>query len=164
MRTTDKYIFFWDGIYSQWYPSNMNIDGEDFNCCEQYMMYNKALVFRDYDTADRIMQTESPAEQKSLGRSVRNFNREVWDQHCMSIVIKGNYYKFKQNIPLGKELLSSDNRIIVEASPYDNIWGIGMGENALGIEDPANWKGLNLLGNAIMNVRLLLHYDMFYSK
>ena len=119
-------------------------------------MEQKALLFGDKETAKKIMKTQLPGEQKSLGRSVKNFDRNIWDQHCMSIVIKGNYAKFSQDGVLKKQLLHTGNRIIVEASPYDKIWGIGMLENDPGIEDPTNWKGLNLLGNAIMTVRSLV--------
>jgi ribA/ribD-fused uncharacterized protein len=161
MTITDKYVFFWDGIYSQWYPEDMQIDGTFYNCCEQYMMEQKALLFGDKETAKKIMKTSSPAEQKALGRSVKNFNRDIWDQHCMSIVIKGNYGKFAQPGMLRKDLIHTGNRIIVEASPYDKIWGIGMEENDPGIEDPANWKGLNLLGHAIMTVRSLIIFESY---
>ena len=161
MKITDKYIFFWDGVYSQWYPEDMQIDGTFYNCCEQYMMEQKALLFGDKETAKKIMKTSSPAEQKALGRSVKNFDRDIWDQHCMSIVIKGNYGKFAQPGMLRKDLMRTGNRIIVEASPYDKIWGIGMGENDPGIEDPANWKGLNLLGHAIMTVRSLIIFESY---
>lgn len=156
MVTTDKFVFFWDGIYSQWHFGQMIIDNKHYNCCEQYMMEQKALLFGDKETAKKIMKTQLPGEQKSLGRSVKNFDRNIWDQHCMSIVIKGNYAKFSQDGVLKKQLLHTGNRIIVEASPYDKIWGIGMLENDPGIEDPTNWKGLNLLGNAIMTVRSLV--------
>jgi len=161
MTTTDKFVFFWDGIYSQWYPSQMIIDNKKYNCCEQYMMEQKALLFNDIEAAKDIMKTDSPMEQKAIGRKVKNFDRTIWDQHCMSIVIKANFAKFSQDILLAKQLIRTDYKIIVEASPYDKIWGIGMHESEEGIEDPANWKGLNLLGNAIMNVRSLLIFEGF---
>ena len=148
-----NYVFFWDGIYSQWYNAPMVIDGITYNCCEQYMMHQKALTFGDTETAELIMKTESPRDQKALGRQVKNFDKAKWNSVCVGIVYKGNYAKFSQNVDLADELLATGNKIIVEASPYDTIWGIGMGEKEPGIKNPANWKGLNLLGWSIMLVR-----------
>jgi ribA/ribD-fused uncharacterized protein len=148
-----NYVFFWNGIYSQWYQAPMTIDGIEYNCCEQYMMHQKALTFGDTDTAKLIMKAEHPKDQKALGRQVKNFDKAKWDTVSIGIVYKGNYAKFSQNDELGDELLATGNKILVEASPYDTIWGIGMGEKEPGINDPANWKGLNLLGWSIMLVR-----------
>ena len=149
----NNYVFFWDGIYSQWYKATMVIDGITYNCCEQYMMHQKALTFGDTETAELVMKTESPRDQKALGRQVKNFDKAKWDSVCVGIVYKGNYAKFSQNVDLADELLATGNKIIVEASPYDTIWGIGMGEKEPGIKNPVNWKGLNLLGWSIMLVR-----------
>jgi ribA/ribD-fused uncharacterized protein len=131
----------------------MTIDGIEYNCCEQYMMHQKALTFGDTKTAELIMEAEHPKDQKALGRQVKNFDKAKWDTVSIGIVYKGNYAKFSQNDELGDELLATGNKILVEASPYDTIWGIGMGEKEPGINDPANWKGLNLLGWSIMLVR-----------
>ena len=95
-----NYVFFWDGIYSQWYKAPMTIDGINYNCCEQYMMHQKALIFGDTRIAELIMETESPKDQKALGRKVKNFDRVTWDSVCMGIVFKGNYAKFDQNVEL----------------------------------------------------------------
>ena len=149
----NNYVFFWNGIYSQWYKAPMTIDGVNYNCCEQYMMHQKALTFGDTETAELIMKTENPKDQKALGRQVKNFDKAKWDTVSIGIVYKGNYAKFSQNDDLGDELLVTGNKILVEASPYDTIWGIGMGEKEPGINNPANWKGLNLLGWSIMLVR-----------
>lgn len=156
MKTTDNFIFFWNGIYSQWLPSLIEIEGKMFSCCEQYMMYKKAMLFGDTEAADQIMNTDNPAIQKEIGRRVKNFDREIWDANCYSIVYKANFAKFSQHKNLKRELILTGDKIIVEASPYDKIWGIAMGEDDPGIEDPANWKGLNLLGQCIMNVRSIL--------
>ena len=153
MKITDKYVFFWGELYSQWYAADMIIDGLKYNCCEQYMMYQKALLFNDIETADMIMQTKSPKIQKEYGRSVKNFDKNIWDDICYDIVYKANFAKFSQNKELLKELLSTGDKILVEASPYDKIWGIGLGENHVGIENPENWMGLNLLGKAITEVK-----------
>jgi ribA/ribD-fused uncharacterized protein len=153
MRTTDKYVFFWNGIYSQWEFTPFNLDGYEYKTAEQYMMHQKALFFGDEDIAEKIMATDRPDEQKALGRKVKNFNADEWSKVCLGIVYKGNYAKFTQNEELKKELMETGDRILVEASPYDRIWGIGMGEHYEGIEDPMNWNGQNLLGWAIMMVR-----------
>lgn len=153
MKTTDKFVFFWNGIYSQWYRAPFSIDGVRFVTCEQYMMYKKALVFGDEEIANKILETEYPDEQKALGKLVKGFDRAIWDQNCFSIVYEGNLAKFSQNPELKEELLATGDRVIVEASPYDFIWGIRMGEDNKDLESPSQWRGLNLLGFAIMTVR-----------
>lgn len=153
MKITDKYVFFWNGIYSQWYVATMKIDGIEYNCCEQYMMHQKALTFGDLEIADEILLETNPREQKKYGRRIKNFDKTIWDKVCLSIVYKGNFYKFTQNEDLKEQLLKTDTKILVEASPLDNIWGIGMSENDNGVENPINWKGLNLLGQAITLVK-----------
>ena len=153
MKTTNKYVFFWNGIYSQWHKANMTIDGITYNSCEQYMMHQKALTFGDTEIAKLIMEETNPREQKKYGRMIKNFDKSVWDKVCLSIVIKGNYFKFKQNSDLKAALLLTGKRILVEASPVDNIWGIGMAEDDVNIEHPMCWNGLNLLGQAITIVK-----------
>jgi len=153
MKITDKYVFFWNGIYSQWYVAPMKIDGVEYNCCEQYMMHQKALTFGDLEIADEILLETNPREQKKYGRRIKNFDKTIWDKVCLSIVYKGNFYKFIQNEDLKEQLLKTGTKILVEASPLDNIWGIGMSENDSGVENPMNWKGLNLLGQAITLVK-----------
>jgi hypothetical protein len=153
MKTTNKYVFFWNGIYSQWHKANMTIDRIEYNSCEQYMMHQKAMLFGDEETAELIMQEKNPREQKKFGRKIQGFDKAIWDKNSLAIVYRGNLAKFSQNEGLKKELLATGDRILVEASPVDNIWGIGLDEKAKGVEDPANWKGLNLLGQAITLVK-----------
>lgn len=153
MKVTDKYVFFWNGVFSQWYPSTFTAEGYIYNTAEQYMMHQKALLFGDNEIAEKIMQASRPDEQKALGRQVKNFNPTTWSKACLSIVCKGNYFKFTQNKGLQAQLLATGGRILVEASPYDQVWGIGMGEDEVGIEDPTEWKGQNLLGWALMLTR-----------
>ena len=153
MRTTDKHVFFWNGIYSQWHLADMTIDGIEYNSCEQYMMHQKALLFGDNDIAEDIMNEKNPREQKRFGRQIKNFDKSVWDKNCFAIVYEGNYAKFSQNPELKEELLATGDRVLVEASPLDNIWGIGMAENDEGVDNPSYWLGLNLLGFAITTVR-----------
>jgi ribA/ribD-fused uncharacterized protein len=150
---TDDFVFFWNGIYSQWYSSNFIINDITFNCCEQYMMYMKAKTFNDDEIAQEILKETSPMIHKSLGKKVKNFDRDLWDQKCFSIVYQANFAKFSQNENLKKQLLETGNRILVEASPYDKIWGIKMGVGDDYIESPSHWEGLNLLGFVLTTVR-----------
>ena len=153
MKITDKYVFFWNGIYSQWHKAPMTIDKIEYNSCEQYMMHQKALLFEDNEIAELIMKETNPREQKKYGRMIKNFDKSVWDKNCLAIVYEGNLAKFSQNADLKEHMLSTGNKIFVEASPLDNIWGIGMAEDAMGIEDPSFWMGLNLLGQALTLVK-----------
>ena len=153
MRITDKHVFFWNGIYSQWHKAPMTIDGIEYNSCEQYMMHQKALLFDDEEIAELIMQEENPKEQKKFGRMIKGFDKALWDKNCLAIVFEGNLAKFSQNPELKAEMLSTGNKIFVEASPLDHIWGIGLDEDAEGIDDPSYWLGLNLLGQALTLVK-----------
>jgi len=153
MKTTDKHVFFWNGIYSQWFQADFEVDGIKFNCAEQYMMYKKALTFNDVEIAKKIMNEPQPNNQKALGRKVSNFDVETWERVAKDVVYKGNYAKFTQNTHLLKELMSTGDRIIVEASPVDKIWGIGMHENDEGVENQENWKGKNWLGEVLTKLR-----------
>ena len=161
----DKYHFFWGGEFSQWYPSTFEIDGKTYNCAEQYMMEQKALFFGDIKTANKIMIEPAPKEQKALGRSITPFDADKWMEVCFDIVKRGNIAKFTQNPELLKVLLDTEHIEIVEASPYDKIWGIGLGEWDPLIHDKSNWNGLNLLGKVIMEVREQLRKDVtLYTK
>ena len=117
------------------------------------MMHQKALTFGDTIIAKMILESSDPKEQKALGRKVSGFNKDKWDDVCIGIVFKGNLAKFSQNELLKKTLLSTDDKILVEASPYDKIWGIGLAEDHPDVEDPSKWKGLNLLGWSITMVK-----------
>lgn len=162
MRETDNYVFFWYGYLSQWHPSQFVVEGTLYNCAEQYMMHQKALFFEDYETALKILKTDHPKEQKALGRQIKNFNPIEWAAYCEPIVFVGNLCKFSQNPDLKKQLLSTGDKLLVEASPYDKIWGVGLEENNELIDDAKNWKGQNLLGKVLTNVRsaLLLHAEI----
>lgn len=117
------------------------------------MMYKKALLFNDEIAAQNIMSAQYPKEQKAIGRNVQNFDNNYWKQEREQIVYTGNYEKFTQNPKLLYKLLDTAPLLIVEASPVDNIWGIGMAEDNPLITDPANWQGLNLLGKALTKLR-----------
>jgi ribA/ribD-fused uncharacterized protein len=155
----EDFVLFWNGIYSQWHPSKFTIDGREYNCCEQYMMAKKALTFKDMDAYAEIMASESPREQKEIGRRVKNFNADVWSVISREVVYQGNYAKFTQNPELRKQLMATGDLEIVEASPYDKIWGIGLGEEDPRAWDKSTWDGLNWLGETIMRVRETLRKE-----
>jgi len=124
-----------------------------YNCCEQYMMHQKALLFGDYASATQIMKCESPRDQKALGRKVSGFDQHIWDERKFDIVVAGNLLKFRQNMTCQRFLIRTADKILVEASPYDRIWGIGLSEEDARLMDPSEWPGQNLLGKALMLVR-----------
>ena len=158
-----EFIFFWghhqngtrvtQACLSQWYPAQFVIDGITYRCTEQWMMAEKARLFGDEYNRKKILEAKEPKEMKSLGRQVRNFNADVWNNQAQAIVTKGNIAKFSQNPELKSFLLNTGNKVLVEASPYDKIWGIGMGRDEDGIKNPHNWKGTNWLGLCLMEAR-----------
>ena len=156
MRTTDKHIFFWEGPFSQWYKSEFEVHGMTFGTAEQWMMYSKAKAFGDTEIAEQILATNNPKKQKALGRQVKNYDDDLWMAIAYDAVVIGNYAKFTQDASLYTLLESTRGKLLVEASPLDKRWGIGMAENDEGVDDPANWKGENLLGKAITEVRVQL--------
>ena len=153
MSETEEFTFFWDGPFSQWHPSMFDIDGVVYNTAEQYMMSEKARFFNDKESRDKIMASDSPREQKAIGRKVKNFDADKWNGVSRNIVYKGNMAKFRQNKDLRTALFNTKGSSIVEASPYDKIWGIGMGEEEDLIHDRSQWKGLNWLGETLDRVR-----------
>jgi ribA/ribD-fused uncharacterized protein len=148
------YHFFWGGEFSQWYESPFHdpLTGMDFNCCEQYMMYKKAELFGDTVSMALIMATNNPKQQKAYGRKVANYDDAKWDEVCRTFVTYGNYLKFTQNHDLKQILIDTGDKILVEASPYDAKWGIGIGVGDIDVTNTASW-GLNWLGESIMEVR-----------
>lgn len=163
----NNFIYFWGhhekgekvtkACFSQWYPSYFIIDGIRYNCAEQYMMAEKARVFCNEETRKKILQATEPDVIKQLGREVRNFDAEKWDAVSGDVVVRGNIAKFGQNEELRKFLLATENKVLVEASPYDKIWGIGMKQAEAEKAYPHIWKGTNKLGFALMEVRDVLN-------
>ena len=149
----EQFCFFWKGPLSQWHQAPFTIDGREFVCAEQYMMFCKALLFGDRDAAKRIGATTSPHEQKELGRQVRGFEEGIWRVFREGIVFSANLAKFTQCDELRGALLSTGSRTLVEASPHDRVWGVGLAETDPRILDPVNWRGENLLGQILMRVR-----------
>lgn len=162
-----KYIFFWghtpspDGsitktCFSQWFNCNFTIDDIEYHTAEQYMMSQKALLFGDTEINREIMSAKHPKQFKDLGRRISGFNEKIWNDNKTDIVIRGNYAKFSQNPELKEFLLGTGKRVIVEASPYDKVWGIGMSADDSKVNNPLNWQGENLLGFCLMQVRDML--------
>lgn len=150
---TDKYVFFWGGTFSQWFPSKFEIDGVEYVTAEQYMMAMKAKTFGDTDAQRRIMETENPRMQKAIGREVKNFDPVKWSEVAQQFVYEANMAKFTENIEMYNELMSTGDREIVEASPEDRIWGIGLHASDPRCLDKSQWLGTNLLGIVLMRVR-----------
>jgi hypothetical protein len=158
MKIKSGYALFWktEDYMSNWHLSPFTIDGVRFNCAEQWMMYAKAMLFGDTAIAQEVLAEPIPRNQKALGRKVKGFVSEVWENECFAIMVKGCLQKFLQNPHLKEQLLATDDLVLVEASPHDTIWGIGMDENHLDATNPEKWLGLNLLGLVLMEVRRLL--------
>ncbi|MEV7809062.1 NADAR family protein [Microbispora sp. NPDC088329] len=159
-----RYLYFWGhrpardggagpGCLSQWWPADFAEDGRTFASAEHYMMAHKAWLFGDTQTAERILAAGHPGEAKKLGRAVRDFDEQVWADRRFGIVVRGSIAKFGQNPELRRFLLSTANRVLVEASPYDRVWGIGLAAGDERAASPATWQGLNLLGFALMAAR-----------
>lgn len=140
---------------NQWFPSNfVDENGRMYNCCEQYMMAQKAIVFGDDDTLQKILSEKNPSKIKKLGRIVKNYNQKIWNSKCQDIVFQGNLYKFTQNEKCRKFLLSvPKDAIFVEASPLDKKWGIRLSEQQPKAKNPLEWQGTNYLGFQITRVR-----------
>ena len=166
-----KFHSFWGSksIYSNFYESYFNLDltqpavkydneyyfgnSYDFKCNEQYFMWRKATLFQDLRTADKILDLSlTPYQYKQLGRSVKNYDDNIWEKFRYEIMKEGLYLKFTQNDKLKQELLNTGDIILVETSPYDTIWGIGTSNKNI-LKNPNLWEGRNLLGFALMNVR-----------
>jgi len=158
-----EYLLFWghqapkSGVdkscFSQWFEAEFTVDGIRYRTAEHFMMAGKARLFGDAETCERILAARTPAEAKKLGREIRNFDEAAWVASRLDIVTRGNIEKFTQNPPLGAFLLGTGHQVLVEASPVDFVWGIGLAKDHADAHNPARWRGLNLLGFALMDVR-----------
>ncbi|PPK65876.1 NADAR family protein [Actinokineospora auranticolor] len=162
-----KYLHFWGhrpnpdgsvgkGCLSQWWPTPFTLDGRRFASAEHYMMWRKAELFNDPEIATRVLTARTPAEAKDLGRRVRGFDDERWTAARYEVVLTASIAKFGQNPELRRFLLSTRGRVLVEASPLDRIWGIGLAADDARAADPKTWLGLNLLGFALGEARAVL--------
>ena len=141
------------GFLSNWYLSDFTVDGIKFSSMEQYMMYQKAVVFKDKDIASQILKTNDVARIKDFGRQVSNYNDSVWNGMRQIVIYKGLLEKFRQNEKLKKALLDTGDDILAECAVSDKIWGIGLSMKDSNQNDIKSWKGQNLLGFALMLVR-----------
>lgn len=159
-----KWLHFWGhkpepsgeigkGSLSQWWPCTFTVDGVIYTSAEHFMMGSKALLFSDPVALEQILAAPTPAEAKKLGRLVRGFDEAVWKSRCFEIVVAGNVAKFGHDPAMRAYLLGTANRVLVEASPRDQIWGIGLGAANDRATDPRQWRGRNLLGFALMEAR-----------
>jgi ribA/ribD-fused uncharacterized protein len=150
-----KYTFFWGGgtPFSNWTKAKFMYKGIQFTSSEQAMMFEKAMTFDDTEVATQILATNDAQLQKNLGRAVKGYDGKVWDAIREEVVYEILLAKFGQNSNLKEALFATGETTLVEASPFDNVWGIGLRETDPGIEDEANWKGLNLLGKCLTRVR-----------
>lgn len=148
------YKFFWDGVYSNFYRSHFtDLAGTKYVSNEQYFMVMKALHFGDEDSAKKMLQLSDPNKIKQLGRKVKNFDSDDWDQVKLGYMYKGLKLKFTQDPELKQILLAETADLFVEASPYDKIWGIGLGEEKARFTPESEWPGQNLLGQLLTKLR-----------
>ncbi|MEL7362488.1 MAG: NADAR family protein [Bacteroidota bacterium] len=165
-----KYLFFWGhkprsygqvdrACLSQWYTAPFSVDGHRYPTAEHFMMAEKARLFGDEDMRQRIITATHPGAAKKLGRQVRGFKDATWQRARFDIVVLGNRAKFEQNEALGEFLRRTNRRVLVEASPRDRIWGIGLTADDPRAANPLSWRGANLLGFALMEARSALLGD-----
>ncbi|MES3023440.1 MAG: NADAR family protein [Pseudomonadota bacterium] len=158
-----KYLFFWghqagkNGVtascFSQWYAAPFVVDGQRYATAEHFMMAAKAALFGDQATREQVIQAPTPGAAKALGRQVRGFDDTAWLEHRLAIVVRANQAKFSQDPELHQFLKQTGSRVLVEASPVDRIWGVGLTQDDEKVNNPNQWLGLNLLGFALMQVR-----------
>ncbi|MCX5400087.1 NADAR family protein [Streptomyces sp. NBC_00102] len=159
-----KYLLFWghrplpDGrlgasCLSQWWPSPFTVDEVTYSSAEHWMMAGKARLFGDAEAELAAREARTPAAAKKAGRLVRGFDEDVWARERFGLVVAGSVHKFGQDPELRAYLLATGNRVLVEASPLDRIWGIGLAKDDERAEEPRRWRGLNLLGFALMEAR-----------
>lgn len=142
-----------DACFSQWWRCAFTIDGVSYSSAEQYMMAEKARAFGDAEVRAQILATHEPALQKQLGRSVRHYDEATWARARFDVVTAGSIAKFSQDPRLAEYLLATADAILVEASPVDSVWGIGLAAEDPAAKIPAAWRGENLLGFALMRAR-----------
>ncbi|MWA13949.1 NADAR family protein [Streptomyces sp. BA2] len=159
-----KYLHFWghrprrDGTLgssclSQWWPSPFTVDGVEYGTAEHWMMAAKARLFSDAEAERAVLASRTPAEAKNAGRLVRGFDEAVWERERFGIVVEGSVRKFASTPALSSFLVGTGSRVLVEASPMDRVWGIGLAADDERAHDPERWRGPNLLGFALMEAR-----------
>ncbi|MGY4924492.1 NADAR family protein [Streptomyces sp. 900105755] len=165
-----RYLHFWghrprpDGQVSasclgQWWPSPFVVDGVEYATAEHWMMAAKARLFGDAEAERAVLAAAHPAEAKKAGRLVRGFDEAAWERERLGIVTEGSVHKFAAAPELRDFLLATGDRVLVEASPMDRVWGIGLAASDAAADDPGRWRGLNLLGFALIAARDQLRSD-----
>lgn len=170
MKVTEDYVFFWKGWLSNFWRAPFIAEWQDgsnpleqvgvnpsqpFFCTEQYFMFMKACTFKDWEIAKKILKTTMPQEAKKLGQQVRGYKDDIWSAIRQQVMYDANWCKYTQNQDLKDKLLNPDwdGKHLVEASPYDRIWAVGLEETDPRILDPTQWRGQNLLGKVLDQVR-----------
>ena len=159
-----RYLHFWghrprkDGqvsssCFSQWFEAPFGLSSQRYPTAEHFMMAEKARLFGDEASLVRVLVAANPGAAKAAGRQVKGFDEAVWLEHRFDIVVRANRAKFEQNAAMASYLLQTGDQVLVEASPVDAIWGIGLAADDERANDPMQWRGLNLLGFALMQVR-----------
>lgn len=153
------------GCFSNWFPAEFDYAGKHYFNSEQFMMYQKVSMFRQYALAEEILMTRDPAACKSLGSTrFPEFRSDLWDKVSATIVKRGVYGKFQQNPQILEELLSTGNALLAECAPNDKIWGIGVDiRDKAGIRNVSRWSGQNKLGIILMQVREELRQEMHFA-
>ncbi|MFD8304815.1 NADAR family protein [Streptomyces sp. NPDC059690] len=165
-----KYLHFWghrplpDGrigasCLSQWWPAPFTVAGVTYGTAEHWMMAGKARLFADPEAERRILAAGHPAQAKKAGRLVRGFDEETWRRERFAVVVEGSVHKFAAHPELREFLLNTGDRVLVEASPVDRVWGIGLAADDEAAADPERWRGPNLLGFALMQARERLRQE-----
>jgi ribA/ribD-fused uncharacterized protein len=162
-----RFLFFWghqaprDGnvnksCFSQWYEAPFVAGGAAYRTAEHFMMAEKARLFGDEAIRQAVLKSRTPGEAKKLGRQIAGFDEGTWLRERFQVVVAANLEKFAQNVALRDFLVQTGERVLVEASPVDSIWGIGLAADHADAARPDQWPGLNLLGFALMEVRARL--------
>lgn len=145
-----------DACFSQWWRAGFFAGGVKYFTAEQFMMAEKARLFGDSEVLAEILREADPSKVKALGRKVRGYDDVRWGARRFDAVTEGSIAKFGSSVELRAYLLATGEKVLVEAAPRDQIWGIGLGrENPL-VREPAKWRGRNLLGFALMRARAVL--------
>ena len=158
-----KFVLFWGhegpvdqaGSHwlSQWFPARFEVHGQVYPTAEHYMMAAKAQMFGDASALAAVLAARTPGEAKALGRSVKGFDSGAWDAVRFDVVVRASLAKFGQHRAMRDYLIGTGDRVLVEASPVDRIWGVGLAADDLRATQVAEWVGQNLLGFALMEAR-----------
>lgn len=157
LLTRDQVHTFWHGPLSNWFIRPFGVQGVTYNCVEQWMMASKARTFGDQAALAKIMASTSPKDQKAAGRAVQGYNDEIWQAVNDDLVLVGGMGKFLQHRDLYEELMGTGDRILVEASPHDTVWGVGLAAEDDRILDPTQWRGQNKQGKMLSRARAVFN-------